>query len=517
MIYVIGSGLSGIAAAVALIKRGYHPTILDVGLTPENDASALKARLASVEPEAWTSEDLERVKQTGPAYQSGIPQKLTFGSDFAYRDVDAATRAHLRNASMLRSFAHGGFSNVWGAVIQTFPSDEFRGWPIALQQLSPHYAAIQDLMCSSSGPLVSPSAQARAFYMDMLRNRLELENHGIRFDYARLAVRTSDGDREKGCRRCGLCLYGCPYDSIFAAGMTLARLVREGFVSHIPNVIVDRVITTRGGIRLEGRSLQDEAPRVFEGRAVFVAAGLLETVRIILNSTIRRVGGEESLRVRTSDIFTLPMLRYPSSPQTTTERMHTLCQMVMNIDDCTISEHPVHLQLYGYNDLYSKLLVRKTGALSLPLKPVLQRLAERLFVGFGYLHSDDSSILRLAPAGGAAGRVSIEGQENPKVRCIVRAVVRKLFRCQKYLRTLPITPEVKFDLPGGGIRSGGCFPMRPTPTGMETDLWGRISSLPRVHLVDSCVLPTIPAGPLAFTVMANAHRIASECPISYGD
>ena len=79
MIYVIGSGLSGIAAAIALVKRGYHPTILDVGLTPDNDASALKARLASVEPEAWTAEDLKRVKQTGTASQSGIPQKLSFG------------------------------------------------------------------------------------------------------------------------------------------------------------------------------------------------------------------------------------------------------------------------------------------------------------------------------------------------------------------------------------------------------------------------------------------------------
>lgn len=517
MIYVIGSGLSGIAAAVALIKRGYHPTILDVGLTPGNDASALKARLASVEPEAWTSEDLERVKQTGPAYQSGIPQKLTFGSDFAYRDVDAATRAHLHNASMLRSFAHGGLSNVWGAVIRKFPCDEFRGWPLTLQQLSAHYSSIQDLMCSSSDPLVRPSAQAGAFYTDMLRNRLTLERYGIRFDYATLAVRAFDGDGEKGCRRCGLCLYGCPYDSIFTAGITLSRLVREGSVSHISNVIVDRVITTRGGIRLEGRSLQDDTPRVFEGRAVFVAAGLLETVRIILNSTIRRVGGEASLRVRTSDIFTIPMLRYRSSPQTTTERMHTLCQMVMNIDDRTISEHPVHLQLYGYNDLYSKLLARKIGALSRPLRPVLQRLSERLFVGFGYLHSDDSSTLHLRPAAGTAGSVSIEGQENPKAPCVVRAVVRKLFRCRKYLRTLPITAQVKFDLPGGGIRSGGCFPMRLTPTGLETDLWGRISGLPRVHLVDSCVLPTIPAGPLAFTVMANAHRIASECPISHDD
>jgi ferredoxin len=517
LIYVIGSGLSGIAAAIALVKRGYHPTILDVGLTADPEASALKARLSSIEPEAWTSEDLHRVKQTGPASQSGIPQKLSFGSDFAYRDPDAPTAAQLHNASMLRSFARGGFSNVWGAVIQRFPPDEFRRWPLTLHQISPHYSAVQDLMCSSSGPLVRPSAQARAFYTDLARNRLELERYGIRFDYASLAVRSSDSDLEKSCRRCGLCLYGCPYDSIFAAGVTLARLVDEGTVSHIPNVVVDRVIPGSGRVRVEGRSVQNHSPRAFEGCAVFIAAGLLESARIILNSTTRKAGAEAALRIRTSDIFTLPMLRYHSVPHTTTERMHTLCQIVMNIDDPGISEHPVHLQLYGYNDLYPELLARKTGAFSRPLKPVLRHLSERLFVAFGYLHSEISSTVRFVPAARLGGRMTVEGQENPESRRVVSAVGRKLFRTRKYLRGIPITPQVKFDLPGGGIRSGGCFPMRSAPTGLESDLWGSVPGLPQVHIVDSSVLPTIPAGPLAFTVMANAHRIASECPISHDE
>ena len=515
MIYVIGSGLSGVAAAVALVKRGYHPTILDVGLTPGNEASALKARLASVEPEAWTPEDLELVKQTGPTSQSGIPQKLSFGSNFAYRDVDAPTAVNLDNASMLRSFARGGFSNVWGAVIQKFPSEEFLRWPVTPVQLSTHYSAIQELMCSSSGPFIRPSSQARAFYADMMRNRTELERNGIRFGYAELGVRSSDGDLEKSCRRCGLCLYGCPYDSIFAAGLSLERLVREGVASHVPNVLIDRVTSTSAGIRVEGRSVKDYSYCAFEGSAVFIAAGLLESARIILNSTAAKTGCRTPLRVRTSDIFTVPILRYRSVSQITTERMHTLCQMVMNIDDPGITEHPVHLQLYGYNDLYPKILTRKMGRPSHFMEPLLRKLSERLFVGFGYLHSEISSAIRFRLTTGSTGKLSIEGQENPESRRVTRAIGRKLFRNQWLLRAVPVTHQVKFDLPGGGIRTGGCFPMRSTPKGLETDLWGRLPDLPGVHVVDSSILPTIPAGPLAFTVMANAHRIASECPFAY--
>ena len=95
----MGSGLSGIAAAVALVKRGFRPTILDAGVRADSEVLDLKARLASVEPDAWKVEDLAQLKRIGPAASTGIPQKLHFGSNFAYRDVDAATSARLHHAS----------------------------------------------------------------------------------------------------------------------------------------------------------------------------------------------------------------------------------------------------------------------------------------------------------------------------------------------------------------------------------------------------------------------------------
>ena len=58
MIYIVGSGPSGVAAAVALVKRGLRPTILDAGVEADLSVTTLKARLSSVEPEDWTSEDL---------------------------------------------------------------------------------------------------------------------------------------------------------------------------------------------------------------------------------------------------------------------------------------------------------------------------------------------------------------------------------------------------------------------------------------------------------------------------
>jgi choline dehydrogenase-like flavoprotein len=50
--------------------------------------------------------------------------------------------------------------------------------------------------------------------------------------------------------------------------------------------------------------------------------------------------------------------------------------------------------------------------------------------------------------------------------------------------------------------------MRAQPGSLETDVNGELSELRGVHVVDSSVLPSLPATTLTYTVMANADRIA---------
>ena len=94
-------------------------------------------------------------------------------------------------------------------------------------------------------------------------------------------------DGETGCRYCGMCLYGCPYDSIFNAGQQLKELIANGMVAYVRGVVVDRLSTTPDYIRIESRTVDGGAHRVFNAKKVFVAAGVLETARIVLNSVSR--------------------------------------------------------------------------------------------------------------------------------------------------------------------------------------------------------------------------------------
>jgi choline dehydrogenase-like flavoprotein len=77
-------------------------------------------------------------------------------------------------------------------------------------------------------------------------------------------------------------------------------------------------------------------------------------------------------------------------------------------------------------------------------------------------------------------------------------------------RALPLARLLEIGAAGRGYHIGGSFPMRRAPGRLESDRWGRPYGFERVHAVDASVFPSIPAAPITFTVMANAHRIAAE-------
>jgi choline dehydrogenase-like flavoprotein len=57
---------------------------------------------------------------------------------------------------------------------------------------------------------------------------------------------------------------------------------------------------------------------------------------------------------------------------------------------------------------------------------------------------------------------------------------------------------------------GGSFPHGGRASDLGTDRLGRLPNWSNIHLIDASVFPTVPATTFTLTIMANAHRIASE-------
>jgi choline dehydrogenase-like flavoprotein len=92
----------------------------------------------------------------------------------------------------------------------------------------------------------------------------------------------------------------------------------------------------------------------------------------------------------------------------------------------------------------------------------------------------------------------------------MRAAIGKLGDNARLMRAFPLLPLLRSFNPGKGNHFGGSFPMRREPGAFESDALGRPAGLRRVHVVDATIFPSFPATTVTFTVMANAHRIASQ-------
>lgn len=520
MLYVIGSGPSGVACAYALLHQGCPVTLLDAGLTLEPDRKEKLQQLQMAGPASWNGPQAAFLRNGMKARLSGIPAKLAYGSSFPYRRLAAAAAVKQTAANLRSSYALGGFSNVWGSAVMPYHADDIRDWPFSVERLAPHYTAVFDFMplaakqddlarrfplyCRSFEALET-GQQAKALLEDLEKHRDGLRKIGVEFGNARLAVWARKD--ANACAYCALCLYGCPYGLIYSSAMTVPELARFPKFRHLPGFHVQRVEESSTGVRIVSVPVSGGGEQVFMGERVYVACGVLQTTILLLRS-LGLYG--KPITVLDSQYFLLPVLRFKGTSGIREEALHTLAQVFLEINDPTLSPYTIHLQIYTYNDLFELPLRSALGPLAKVFCP--EFLVSRLMLFQGLLHSTDSAQMQIELKRPQPGKeiVEVTGKQSAETGRVWQALIRKLFAARRMLGAVPLRPLARIAEPGRGDHTGGSFPMRSHPGALETDIFGRLQGLKRIHVVDASVFPSVPATTITLTAMANAHRIGSE-------
>jgi choline dehydrogenase-like flavoprotein len=295
---------------------------------------------------------------------------------------------------------------------------------------------------------------------------------------------------------------------IYSSAFTVKKLEENENFHYEKDVLVDRIEEKNGEVEIFASRMSTSEKIKFKGSRVFLAGGPVSSARIMLRSL---EAYNRPLLIKHSEQFQIPLIRYKNVAGVVEEDLHTMNQLSLRIFDELLCKNTMMLSMFAYNDLYSQVLNRMAG----PLEPIA-RFAIRGFLGRllmfkGYLHSDVSSSITAVLEKGDNGALRLEGHSNPEAAKIVKKVAAKMTKNRKYLKGIPMPLMTRVGSPGAGNHSGSSFPMKDTPGEFESDTLGRPYGFDRLHVVDASVLPSIPATTITFTIMANAHRIASEC------
>jgi len=499
--------------------------MLDAGLTLEADRVGLVEKLKRSGPEKWTRADLAAYQAGMNPDVGGVPLKLVYGSDFAYREADEHLGVHYDNVGLRPSLAKGGLSNVWGAAMLPFLDGDLDEWPFQLSTLAPHYAAVLELTGLSAChdelealfPLFTnkftelrPSRQSQQLLERLERHREALARAGIRFGRSRLAVRGNLPLVQGGCAYCRLCMYGCPYGYIYTSADTVAQMLGNPNFSYQAGVIIDEVRESPEGAVVLGYDRATRRPLAWQGNRAFLAAGAIATTRILLRS-LAAYG--QTAWLKDSQYFLVPLVLLRRVKGANREWLHALSQVFLEVSEPRGRDTTAHVQIYSNNDLISQAVAGAFGPLQRSLGFLVRNFQERLLVAQGFIHSCHSSRIAVClkkDQGTGQERLELRAELNPGARGRVRRLVFRLCKQARRIGALPLPLMLKIAEPGRSFHSGGSFPMSAEPRGFQTDPLGRLPGWKRVHAVDATVFPSIPATTITFSAMANAHRIGCE-------
>lgn len=515
-IIIVGSGPSGVAAALGFAENGIVPLILDVGHEALNveppDINFYDYRKTHDSFNIMIGENHEVLKHVLNK-KTASPKISSPYMGFVTRDAEQLTPVS-ESSSVVQSFAMGGLANAWGAGLYRFIDDDLVNLPINAAELLPYYdkltkeigisGADDDLtpFFGSTDSLLKPiqlSNKSEKLLFAYQKKRKKLNAEGIFIGRPRLGVLTENYDNRAACDYHNLEMWFPALPYIYTPSFTLKKLMRENKVIYHKSVIVKNWLRENDQIVVYAQNINDNSSLSFKCKKLILAAGTINSAKIVLNS---KKDFRTKLPLKDNSLVQIPLI-FPSFIGRELEK-NALSLTNLNV---VFDLKEFRLKLQGsIIELSSPARAIFYEMLPFSAKDNLafiRLFLQSILVLFLYFPSRKESTGHVTL--GHGNYLEVYNPHGKVDKKIIKKVVHTFLGMGIFTHSLFVRP------PEHTMHYCGTLPMVENPAqDYQCSSMGEIYGERDVHVVDGSLFSYIPAKNLSFTLMANAMRIADH-------
>ncbi len=529
-VIVVGSGPAGAQAAKKAASLGYSVLTLDVGVP--------KRAIANHVPEAPFSR-LRREDANQAAY---------FIGDLSERDItDPKGGAHLtpprahvtERAAELAPFASstfapvtsltcGGLGAAWGAGCETFTHAECARAGLDPAAMRAAYQEVADDI-GISGALdddISPNMadfralqapqqlddNAAALFATYTRKREALRERGFALGRPPIAMLSAPLEADGYARRANplfdMDMYSDNARSVYRPWMTIEQLGAYRNYRYRDGLLVLAFEQGDDGVAVHCEDLSNGGRVTFVARRVILAAGALNTARIVLRS-LDAFG--QRVPLLCNRYRYLPSLNLAMLGRRARDERHSLAQLAGTLNLPGDDEpDQAFVGFYSYRSLLAYRLVQQ-----MPFPAGLGLLATRIMLSsltvLG-IHMPEAPAPQkwLALNRGAGNERDVLQAEYVPTSDEQRDLARRMRALQGVMSELRLLPLGVVD-PGEGasIHYAGPLPFSPDAGDLTTSPEGNLHAARGVYVADSAAWHFLPGKGPTLSIMAHARNVTA--------
>jgi len=454
-VVIVGSGPAGVHAAYPLVEAGLYVAILDGGLDSKKKNGPMREF-----PEAKITKD-------GHYYDFIKKSSSVFNKTYDLLQVKS-------NIEIFQSLAKGGLSEVWHGICDFYTKEELEVIGLPPKIIEKEYLEI-----------------AKRIH---LQREPKLDAHNTL-----LLKKSKEIDKLKDI------VYQVPLVFDYRTSKVIDDLVRFKNFRYIDNQVVTEIHDRGTYVEIQSTSIQTSSKRKTEAKFVVLAAGSINTTRILLRS-FNLYNYKTSFLTKANYVIACFHLRtlFKKSNNKSSDKG----QIVLFIKDSIKKASGTFTQLYRLNPLVLEKVLKFVPLPKFVALPVISFLAPSIVIADARFPSFEAKQNYCMLKKDMSGKDILElyYQESPHE---VEEQKKGGKTIEQKLRLLGLIPLKKVYDHISSHYAGG-VPYLKKPGKLSVDARGKLHQAKRIYVADSSTWRALPAKAPTLTIMANASRIGKN-------